>query len=110
MQQNHNIGRKHRYPSVLLIVLSLALICTSLSGCGKKSVLVGHWAAAEITSGYPDDLILRADGTGIADGWNTSWSIQGSTLRLTFILGSYEYEYDVSETTLRLDGCVYIKQ
>ena len=95
--------------NVCLIVVVILLCSAFLSACGGKSALTGHWVADEITYGYPDDMVLRSDGTGSADGMSINWSVDGHILRISMLFGSEEYSYSVSGSKLTLDGYSYSK-
>lgn len=93
---------------VLLIALTL---CSFFISCGSGSKFVGNWICKEVHSGYPDQMILNNDGTGIVDGASCSWRNEDGKLILSVgILGSYDYDYEFRGSKLYLAGYEYAKK
>ena len=98
---------KRLIPLILVLV-----ICLSLCACGSdENKLEGNWVCQEVHSGYPDQLILNADGTGTGDGFSLTWYVQDDVITMTigvFLTKTYNYEFRGS--VLYLDGYGYEKQ
>lgn len=90
-------------------VVSLALaivIALSLCACSSSAnKLVGNWVCEESCSGYPDQMTLYEDGTGVLEGVGCSWTAENGVLTiLVGYLGTWTYEYEIDGAVLYLDG------
>lgn len=96
----------------VLTVFCCLFIFTLLCACSTNSNarIVGSWDAGGSTpSGFPDDMILREDGTGVVEGWiGTNWSVKDGKLTLTLGMTDAYYVYDYtcsgSSLTLKMNG------
>ena len=95
---------------VVLLLAVLVLALGMLSSCSKQNPLVGNWVCEKVRNGYPDQMTLNANGTGILDGVSVNWSVDGNTFSFTWIFGSHSYDYRVNGTTLYLDDYKYTKK
>lgn len=95
---------------VLSFALAILLIF-SLCACGSsKNKLVGNWICEASHSGYPDQMTLNKDGTGMADGYDCNWTAENGVLTLVIgnlLIGSLSYEYEIDGSVLYLDGYAY---
>ena len=99
-------GEKMRRIISVLLVLA---ICLSLCACGSgKNKLVGNWVCQETYDGYPDQLILKADGTGTGDGMSLTWYVEDGVIYMTVIaIMKKQYKYEFRGSVLYLDGHAY---
>lgn len=98
-----------RKVSLLLAVLLIAVLAC---GCAKKqtgnsSPFVGTWVCDNDPTGYPAQMVLREDGSGIADGISVVWSANEADSEFRLVGGlaqrRYTYAFDGS-STLYLSG------
>ena len=86
-------------------------MCFAFCGCGTSSKkLVGNWICEEVHNGYPDQMTLNADGTGIAEGYTCNWYCQDGILTISvgnMLIGTKTYNYEVKGSVLYLDGYSY---
>ena len=93
----------------LLAFLLAVIMVFSLCACTSTSKLVGSWVCDEVHSGYPDQMVLNRDGTGVADGISCNWSTSGNRFVLSMLLGTYDYTFYTRGSTLYLDDYAYTK-
>ena len=90
----------------LLLVAMIMPIAGWGWGGGDPSSLAGQWVPSEASSapsGFPDDLELLKDGTGLGEGRGFKWSAENG--RLIFRADSGQaraYSYQISGSTLIL--------
>ena len=101
---------KLRTALILLIVVCLLF---SMCACGSSSRFVGNWICDEVHSGYPDQMTLNRDGTGMADGFTCSWNAKDGRLKFnvgSILVGNIEYDYEFRGSRLYLDDYGYTKR
>ena len=98
----------------LSILAILTCIVLFLCSCRGSSNLLGNWICNEVRNGYPDQMTLYKDGTGIIDGWTCNWTADNGTITFiaSVVTGSQRvsYNYRMSDSKLYLDGFEYIKK
>lgn len=97
---------------VALLLLSMVVV-SFFSACGKGgNELVGHWVAASDHIQFPDEIILKKDGSGIlirlvsyADDISLTWYADGNILTIvTEEYGESTYSYKISGDKMWLDN------
>lgn len=95
-------------------LLSLALtivVVLSLCACGSPAdKLTGNWVCEGSYKGYPDQMTLNEDGTGIVEGYSCNWTAEDGVLTLAvgnILIGTLSYEYEIDGSVLYLDGYAY---
>lgn len=93
---------------IVSLVLAVLMAVTLLCGCAKNqsaspSPFVGTWVCDYDPSGYPAQMVLRADGSGIADGVSVVWSANETDSEFLLVGGlagkhQYTYAFDGSNT------------
>ena len=96
-----------KYLAVILVIT----ICFLMQSCDKSQKIVGQWyATSKVGSDYPEQFVLREDGTGTADGYTLNWHISDDVLYLSvYLFGSLEYEYYFDKNLLYLDDYEYAR-
>jgi hypothetical protein len=81
-----------------------ALLFIGLLACGEdESLLPGKWdSGGEVPSGFPNDLELFKDGSGICKGMSINWKVESNRFIITSSLRGFAFNYTVSDTMLIL--------
>lgn len=84
---------------IISLFCAIALLLLSLSACGSKDTIEGHWVATSTKNGYPQNIIIMEDGTGMYDGGNSfTWTCPDG---MTFIMYT---ESKILEFCFSVDG------
>ncbi|MBQ6531279.1 MAG: hypothetical protein IJI39_10240, partial [Clostridia bacterium] len=92
-------------------LIAVMLTIMSLCSCGSSNSIVGNWVCQEVHDGYPDQMTLKDDGTGMVEGVSCSWNTNND--KLSIIAGSYgqfDYTYKIDGQILYLDSYAYDKK
>ena len=93
------------------ISLLIIIIAISLCSCGMSSGIAGNWICQEVHNGYPDQMTLKNDGTGMVDGISCNWTTNHGELTITAgIFGTMTYEYKMQGNNLCLNKYLYDKK
>jgi uncharacterized protein (TIGR02145 family) len=87
-------------------IISALLFISLLAACGEgESALVGKWvleSGGKAPSGFPDDLELFKDGTGICEGMSINWKVDKNRFIVASSSIGFALNYTVSDSTLTL--------
>ncbi len=92
-----------------IVILVAVTLCLLLSACSNNSKLTKEWICDEIHTGYPDEITIFEDGSGIADKAGFDWKTENGKLYLTFHSKYSAQTYDLSleNDKMYLDGYSY---
>jgi len=98
-------GLMCRFVKLTAIVLC-ALSISVFTGCGNdKSAFVGRWIpehGGKATRGFPDNMELFKDATGVVEGRTVEWNVENKRFILKSSLEGMAYNYEISEKKLTL--------
>jgi uncharacterized protein (TIGR02145 family) len=100
-QQRSIIMKTNRF---LLAAIFMVLALTSAYGAGNPA-LVGRWlpeGGGRVPRGFPDDLELFKDGTGIIDKISVKWKVDKNRFIVTSSSVGFAFNYTVSGKMLTL--------
>lgn len=92
---------------IVSLVLSVLMAVTLLCGCAKNqsaspSPFVGTWVCDYDPTGFPAQMVLREDGSAIADGISCVWSTKEAEKEFRLVGGyndiRYTYIFDGNDT------------
>ena len=71
-----------RIYKTLFVIVCIVLFCVIFSSCGNS--IAKEWICDEIHNGYPDEITIFDDGTGVADNANFTWKTENGKLYINF--------------------------
>ena len=95
------------------LVLAILMAVTLLCGCAKNqsaspSPFVGTWVCDYDPTGFPAQMVLREDGSAIADGISCVWSVKEAEKIFRLVGGyndkQYTYIFDDNDTLHLISG------
>lgn len=93
------------------LFLSIIIIGCMFCACGSTARFEGNWACENAPNGYPGQMSLKGDGTGIADGFSCNWREQdGEFVLVLSLYGKLAYKYHFEGSTLYLDDYKYVRK
>jgi hypothetical protein len=86
------------------LFLFLSILTFIASGQSKTDAekIVGNWVCNDV--GYPMELNLKSDGTGVVDGDVVTWALKPGLLIVSFEGEKETYNYVFAEAGLRVSG------
>lgn len=98
---------------IVSLVLAVLMAATLLCGCAKNpsaspSPFVGTWVCDYDPTGFPAQMVLREDGSAIADGISCVWSAKEAEKEFRLVGGYndlwYTYIFDGKDTLHLISG------
>ena len=87
----------------LVWILLLVLACGMLSACSKKNSLVGTWISEDPDFNGVEMMTLKADGTGMVDGFSINWVYEDGEFKFSWLLGTQTYQCKIEGDVLYMD-------